>query len=952
MTKGDNGAQTRREFLEIISVAIAFGGVGAYPVAGLAAGPVDGEALKTGLRIEIGGKELFDIAERAARSATQGAGAVKHAQEDVRVLARSVEAISYALSRAGAEPRELAEEARAIARGNSRFSEATYRSLVSTLRRSGEYINPVIQTGSMAHTDYLESMDDAANGALLMASLAVRSDHTLLNMLPTSQTVTHSVRTALSALTANSKDAAGSLRGLVEQAAFKEIVRIPTDASVIALAENLPPVARRMVAELTRLDPSNKEQFEADVRKTIVGHAETVLAPAYGKFKQEASIAAGGVARIIESQVQIRLDKRELAAVAAIGSFVLSHAIKDEKTAKAVAKGVQLAEVGLQVAAAFATGGTTAVLGGIGALGGLMGPSGGGDPSLKMLQQIMQQIQTLKEEMHKRFDEVVSLQRYTISLLKEVNEKIDELQDEVYRLERWNLLGTRQDARLVFDGAFRSIRGQIAGQPAEDVGRHLRVMTEYALGSAKHVSYLGSGLGDASLSRQLKAVARVDRSLGFAGDSLSILHLPSRAAVEYNPIEFVRGAHAYLEAVTALPDAPLDKQLVQDLWAAGIKTRSVLVDLVTADDLYAAATLHDDLGQALVRFIKEASVLKEGALARFRVPVGAWGDHSIAPTTHKISVKDVPRPNAHRSWYAPYFNPEELRPAETNWTLVSRDPLAVGLRTGILKLEKARKKHGWIRWTENNVSWKAKWRELVISRDGVEIGRVFKAYTFKNGWPTVYVLPSGVQLNDFLKKLDDVIVRALEEKIGQWVVSWKQDGEIEESLEDYSDAAAAIGHIGTIAAWRLTNIPDDPWYGRVTASLPRSSDDIISAMLRLRREVTHADLPFLAKTLRSEEMASVKSALSEGAAAGSSGGTQAAAPRTLSWAKAGPSVDYLALVSNYLEAWVQTGSAGIRHLADELRRADAAQPRRSVDILDDVLSKLAAFMQYRGIKRV
>jgi hypothetical protein len=411
----------------------------------------------------------------------------------------------------------------------------------------------------------------SANSALWLAAVAARSitQDSEAKTIPLPITTEASGK-ALMLILANATNAANpneALKAVVQDPAFQSVVSLNFNASISQLIPGLPPIAQEFVGQIKDMtSPAQRAEVESHFSdqfgKAMAG-AQTTYSELKSRLDEGASIAT------LRREGLIASAENDVQSVAAIGAFVIGEVFGDKETAKKINAGAQLASVALQVGLMFSTGGLSAIAC-AGGIASSLGPLFGGEQSNSaavqgMLSQISGQIETLRQEMHERFDRVEHLEQEALGMLRQIAEDIrtgntailDNIGNLRSELSQLNTYIKDSDRAKIF-AAFNDLRFQAElAQEQHNISAAsvaMGLLLNYALDVPKQTTFSNAEFTGPVLSGALKDSPRTDFCVGLLPRCANLLKVTSTGATPPNPVEWARGTNAYLETQVHFPE--------------------------------------------------------------------------------------------------------------------------------------------------------------------------------------------------------------------------------------------------------------------------------------------------------------------------------------------------------------------------------------------------------------
>ncbi|MEQ1715041.1 MAG: hypothetical protein ABL907_03485 [Hyphomicrobium sp.] len=782
---------------------------------------------------------------------------------------RTLRAAVYALTEHSEAPAQIAREIKRLVAGGA-LSPKTRTSMLAPIFEAAQK-NLAGAANRAALTRSLEGVvSRSANQSLWLTAMATRGTPSLPLFLKGVQ-LDPRINLEISQDTLSAiSDAVRRKLPIARAAALDDFRRsFPLDvtANVNDSISGLPAASQQLIHKIQTigLEALSKDAGQAQaIFKSGVDQAF-----ATGRRQYEIAVSAIGSGQSLLNAMRAsnyQTAAKDMHAVGMLAAFVFSGVLKDPRTAQKISAGMQLGMTAFKIGAAFATGGigTLAMAGtlmsGLGPMQDLLGGGGSeGAATGAMLEQISNQIDTLRSEMHSRFDRLETLQQKALEILWQLSkelrdtrvllsDKIDKVELAVVQHHRYQKNVNRSNKLEGFDqyasDARSAISNRNAGRPidykaVETVKRQLLI---YAISVSGNPDFTGGSLGG-TLQTLVAQADRVDLLIAHLGRATKLLGIETAPNLTNSPIEWARGVGAFMELHACIPsvrNGEID-ELIEKAWEVGKELRVGVQQVVNVKSF----------DKALESFKKQSAPLGKSIAAAIRSSIGKKlyvGLHAQPAPTMSDGIREHNRSET----TACYINQRPTWDAR-GFTTVDNDPLLYAIRKGsiILVAERSEEirevyeKNGLIAQMDVGTISHSRMFKTGTRQDLGPIG-LFKYFTNDLGiwdtsmrsdpsrealWRAIGAYPDGLGL-DHREEIVDFLQKP-------------------HSLKEFADGSAdeitaAILLYSTMVGWTVTDEPDDPWHGYAASLLPRSFEELRVLLTRLAKGVSRREVSLLA----------------------------------------------------------------------------------------------------------
>jgi hypothetical protein len=846
-------------------------------------------------------------------------------------------AVAHLLANLGANPQVAIREASNIGSGATDFdTRGVLPRLISAIDTAD------LQLG-MGQEDF-RLINRSAGTALEIAALASRNrGHTPLDRAALRLATTFSQRDrtlllATSALLAPSNRKSTPLTDIVVPFYSR-----PLDATVDLLPQN----AKSIVQSIRAIGFGNLDTGNASAI------LEKHIGPTFTELRRDhAAIVAALRNQSLDSRnaaSKLAGAKRDLNAISAIGSFVFSS---NPNLQRAFSTSMQLADMALGVGLALSTGGlgSLAVAGmlfnGLSAFGSAFGATPKDNIAVAAaIQQLSLQIESIRIEMHNRFNRVDDLQRQTIALLGQVLDEVktsraiivdnlEKLQTQVKEVERIVVGGRRHQIVSDFISSVRT-----AQVTRNEVGFRLdNYLVEFInysqLKSNSPVLVSDDGQRLSAIASGVDTIDFMMLAVVKAGNVLGLKSVPQ---FSNNLVEWSRGVQAYLELQSTSPSNNRDlAKLADEVFADGFRIRESVASYCS----------HENIALATDKFVAECQRIR-GTLIEKCKRIYPERPVAVGRVPHG-RVRPASRDDLMDSKKFKYLTRFSDRTDNYDWTIVvvDGDPLEQALERRSLRLDPLGHNPFVVSGRDSVRSYvAARWQPgrtykfSLKNRRNVEVGLLDRIRI--DGQPRQWLgVPNEVHVYDVRNDGADDLQAVLElarnsmddgEAIRSWLRSVND--------EQFDNMAGAYALFMTFVAWRITNKPEIPMHSAIASQMPRSMDDIKKMLEALTESVNTGNVKL---ALSDSEVGQLDSATRRLRDKVMPSG-QTTEWRVERWADFGILISFPSLVDAVMGAWIDTTKAFSRQSSSQL-----PAPEVGIGVVDRTLLKVVGHLRSRN----
>jgi hypothetical protein len=781
-----------------------------------------------------------------------------------------IQAIAYGMAKMDGNVDDLVSVASQIASGKYHVS---MKDLIPRLRDRLSTSSPVLKALNRYEIDGREGFEGAVDGS---ASIALRlagasanfsKDTELYDYLKTRpipsnlDTTTRLMITGL--LTSNSIPDFGQL---LSNDTFQRISHCE-EVTNFAYTVNflLPPNARKAATDLLAYDLDNDMSVHSIIETAVVG----VFFDSKGIYNNAAASIADGFSNYTNSRRDVQSSADDIAAVSAIGAFVIGTVLKSPQAAHEFSTGMQVASLALNLGLMVSTGGI-GCLATAGALASGLGGLTGGAPSQgagvsAALAQVSAQIESLRKEMNVRFDRLESLETQALSLLEQLSRELKQSTQsilgqltEIRTLVVDLQVSAAKTERDKIDSEFvhwvSQSQGMIEAYTKQEFGPesgytdqyakdHLLYFLDHAIKVSHQDLYISNG--NSTLPNVVENAGRADLAIAQIPLAAKFLNIPFAHNISYNPVEWARGVQAYLETHTGIPkfESSVVADRARQAWGIGREVRGFLMEFCTKDNIEIAVITYkkaaDELRNHLVTSLTK-NVGRYPRVGRFPWPKGAGGYEMADYDKHKVL-------GAH------YLFATSLLWEGWSFIPVDQDPIFLALISNAVTMKALPSRSGAIRIrADAEEDYEPKvlgtFQDFsILNRKGLEIDQIrylyirfttlegrqiaFTAYdpanspymptpAFDQRWDKTRVAKLWESLYAEMNYYNDILA---------WI---EQLGVVGNALisntviSNFNNIAASFVLMTSVVSWAITDRLDNPWRSGISSQMLRSFSDV------------------------------------------------------------------------------------------------------------------------------